>query len=201
MNTNSAYIVPAHPPAATNAVPLEFHDNLKPLIAIPNGWLWFIWIVSALMVCAAAWLLWRYWRKKAATPLPIPLIPPHVRARRALDAALALISEPKPFSIAVSGAIRAYLEERFDFHAPERTTEEFLFELQGSDLLTTEQKLSLGDFLASCDLIKFAKYEPTEMELRGLHAAALRLVNETEPRWAPAEIQSTVAAVPAAAAQ
>src|SRR5208282_6697453 len=107
--------------------------------------------------------------------------PPHVRARRALDAALVLISEPKPFSTAVSGAIRAYLEERFDFHAPDRTTEEFLHELQGTNLLTTEQKLSLGDFLVNCDLIKFAKYEPTEVELRALHAAALKLVNETEP--------------------
>ena len=93
-----------------------------------------------------------------------------------------MISEPKPFSILVSGAIREYLEERFDFHAPDRTTEEFLYELQGSPLLTRDQKASLADFLASCDLIKFAKYEPTEMELRGLYQSALRLVNETEPR-------------------
>jgi hypothetical protein len=201
MNTNSALIVPAQPPAATNAAPLLFHDNLKPLIAIPNGWLWFIWIVTVLVLCVAGWLLWRHWRKKAATPPPLAIAPPHVRARRALDAALALISEPKPFSIAVSGAIRGYLEERFNFHAPDRTTEEFLHELQGSHLLTAEQKLSLGDFLASCDLIKFAKYEPTETELRELHAAAVRLVNETEPRWASAEIQSSVAAAQATAAQ
>jgi len=201
MNTNSALIVPAHPPAPTNAAQLVFHDVLKPLIAIPNGWLWFIWIVSILVLCAAAWLAWRYWRKKAAAAPPAPPVPPHVRARRALEAALALISEPKPFSIAVSGAIRGYLEERFDFHAPDRTTEEFLYELQGSNLLTAEQKSSLGDFLAVCDLIKFAKYEPTETELRGLHAAALRLVNETEPRWVPAGIESSLTAAPAAAAQ
>jgi hypothetical protein len=201
MNTNSALIVPAQPPAPTNAAPLVFHDNLKPLIAIPNGWLWFFWIVGILVLCAAAWLLWRYWRKKASAVPPSPPVPPHVRARRALEAALALISEPKPFSIAVSGAIRAYLEERFDFHAPDRTTEEFLYELQGSDLLTTEQKLSLADFLAVCDLIKFAKYEPTETELRGLHTAALRLVNETEPRWVPAGIESSLAPAPAIAAK
>src|SRR5437868_6639404 len=41
---------------------------------------------------------------------------------------------------------------------------------------------SLADFLSQCDLIKFAKYEPTEVELRKLHEAAVRLVNETEPR-------------------
>jgi hypothetical protein len=201
MNTNSALIVPAPSPAGTNAAQLTFHPGLKPLIAIPNGWLWFIWIASILALCVVAWLLWRYWRKKAATVLAPPPIPPHVRARHALEAALGLLSDPKAFSIAVSGAVRDYLEERFDFHAPERTTEEFLYELQGTNLLTTEQKLSLGEFLANCDLIKFAKYEPTETELRGLHAAALKLVNETEPRWVPPEIQSSAALATATAAK
>jgi hypothetical protein len=39
----------------------------------------------------------------------------------------------------------------------------------------------LADFLSQCDLVKFAKYEPTEVELRKLHEAAVRMVNETEP--------------------
>jgi hypothetical protein len=184
MNTNSALIIPAQPPAASTPAPLVFHDTVKPLIDIPNGWLWAFWTLVVLAVLAAAWFAWRYWRKKAALRPAAPPVPPHVRARRMLQQALGLISEPKPFSIAVSGAIRVYLEERFDFHAPERTTEEFLYELQDTNLLTVDQKQSLGDFLANCDLIKFAKYEPTETELRALYDAALRLVNETEPKWA-----------------
>ncbi len=96
--------------------------------------------------------------------------------------ALALISQPKPFVIAVSDTARTYLEERFDFRAPERTTEEFLRELGGTKLLLPEQKESLGEFLASCDLVKFAKYEPGEKELRELHGSAVRLVEETEPQ-------------------
>ncbi|HTA29287.1 MAG TPA: hypothetical protein VK731_02315 [Candidatus Cybelea sp.] len=201
MNTNSALIVPAPSAADSNAAPLSFHDALKPLIEIPNFWLWIIWSAVILALCAAGWLAWQHWRKKAAAVLAPPPVPPHVRARHALESALALLSDPKAFSIAVSGVIRGYLEERFDFHAPDRTTEEFLYELQGTNLLTTEQKLSLADFLANCDLIKFAKYEPTETELRALHAAALKLVNETEPRLVPAEIQSTVAAAPLLAAK
>ena len=81
----------------------------------------------------------------------------------------------------VSDTIRWYLEERFSFRAPERTTEEFLYELQGTDLLTPDQKTSLGEFLQRCDLVKFARYEPGEPELRDLHDSALRLVEETEP--------------------
>jgi hypothetical protein len=125
-----------------------------------------------------------------------PPVPPHVHARRMLEYALSLISDPKSFSTAVSGAIRVYLEQRFAFQAPDRTTEEFLYELQATRLLTPEQKESLANFLASCDLIKFAKYEPTETELRALHASALRLVNETEPRVSPADVPSSAAPPP-----
>jgi len=194
MNTNTALIVPSPSHAASTAVQLNFKDGLKPLIAIPNTWLWVISIALLLALAAGVWLALRSWRRKAAIVPVVPPLPPHVRARRALEAALSLISDPKAFSIAVSDAIRAYLEERFDFRAPERTTEEFLIELRATDLLTPDQKISLGEFLNGCDLIKFARYEPTENELRALHAAAMKLVNETEPRWAPAAAQTPVAA-------
>jgi hypothetical protein len=111
----------------------------------------------------------------------VPPVPAHVRAKQKLQEALALIAQPKSFCIAVSDTVRLYLEERFNFRAPERTTEEFLRELQDTDLLAAEQKEKLGEFLEGCDLVKFAKYEPGEPELRGLHAAALRLIEETEP--------------------
>ena len=199
LTTNSsALIVPAQPPATNGAAAAPiFHDAPKPLIYIPNGWAWFFWTVVILALLAALYFGWRWWRKKPA--LVVPPIPAHVRARRKLEQALAMISEPKLFSILVSGAIREYLEERFDFHAPERTTEEFLHELQSSLLLTRDQKASLAEFLASCDLIKFAKYEPTEMELRGLYQSALRLVNETEPRPAPANVPPPAPKLPPAA--
>lgn len=191
----SALIVPAQPPAANGgaAAPV-FQEAPKPLISIPNPWAWFLWTALILALLASLYFGWRWWRKKPA--VVVPPIPAHVRARRRLDQALAMIGEPKPFSILVSGTIREYLEERFNFRAPERTTEEFLHELQSSFLLTRGQKASLADFLAGCDLIKFAKYEPTETELRGLHQSALRLVNETEPRQAPANVPPPVPSLP-----
>jgi hypothetical protein len=94
---------------------------------------------------------------------------------------LGLIGQPKEFCIAVSDTLRWYLEECFNFHAPERTTEEFLHELRSSELLTRDQKESLSEFLNRCDLVKFARYEPREPELHDLHDSALRLVQETEP--------------------
>ena len=159
--------------------------DIAPPIDIPSGLAWLWWALASLAIIIAALLLWRWWRKRAAQVPVIPVVPAHVRARQKLQEALALIGQPKPFVIAVSDAARWYLEERFNFRAPERTTEEFLHELQRTDRLTREQKESLGEFLTNCDLVKFAKYEPGEPELRDLHASAGRLVEETEPVTAP----------------
>jgi hypothetical protein len=166
----------------TNAPVIPDIRDIKPPIEIPNDWLWLWWVLAALIALVVGLLIFFFWKKRKLRIETPPPIPAHVRARHRLEQALALISQPKPFVIAVSDAARAYLEERFKFHAPERTTEEFLRELKNTDRLLPDQKESLGNFLASCDLVKFAKYEPGENELRELHGAALRLVEETEPR-------------------
>jgi hypothetical protein len=168
--------------SAQNASPLATDiRDIKPPVEIPNGWGWLWWVLAVLATAAVVIVIWRWLQKRKANIPVEPPVPAHVRARQKLEQALALIAQPKPFVIAVSDTARTYLEERFDFRAPERTTEEFLRELGGTDLLLPEQKASLGNFLSSCDLVKFAKYEPGEAELRGLHNSALRLVEETEP--------------------
>ncbi len=155
--------------------------DLKPPVEIPNPWLWLWWALGILFVAAVAFLLWRYWKKQKNQASVPRVIPAHERARKKLEEALQIISEPEPFTVLVSNTLRVYLEERFNFRAPERTTEEFLYELQNTEHLTPDQKQSLGEFLSRCDLVKFARYEPTETELRELHAAANRLIDETEP--------------------
>ena len=155
--------------------------DIKPPIEIPTGWEWLWWALAALAIIVIVAFVWLWWRKRRAQVVFVPPVPAHVRAKQKLDEALALIAQPKPFVIAVSDTARAYLEERFNFRAPERTTEEFLRELSSTDLLVVEQKESLGNFLESCDLVKFAKYEPGENELLGLHGSAMKLVEETEP--------------------
>ena len=165
-------------PFATNANDIR---DIKPPVEIPSGYAWLWWTLAALTLLGLAIWAWRRWRKRATQVPVVPPLPAHVRAKQKLQDALALIAQPKPFVIAVSDTARWYLEERFNFRAPERTTEEFLHELQRTDRLTRDQKESLGEFLQSCDLVKFAMYEPREPELRELHGSALRLVEETEP--------------------
>jgi len=155
--------------------------DIKPPVEIASGFAWLWWTLGALAVLAILFFTWRLWKKSRSQIHLEPPIPAHVRAKQKLEEALTLISQPKEFCVLVSDTIRFYLEERFDFRAPERTTEEFLRELSATDLLVVEQKESLGNFLASCDLVKFAKYEPREPELRELHNSAVKLVEETQP--------------------
>jgi hypothetical protein len=171
---------------AATAVANDIRD-LKPPIEIPSGYAWLWAGLTALAIVTVAVFFWKWWKCRQAQAAIVPVIPAHLRARQKLREALPLITQPKPFVTAVSDAERAYLEERFNFHAPERTTEEFLHELKQTDLLQKEQKESLGAFLESCDMVKFAKYEPGEPELRELYGAAMRLVDETAPQIEQAE--------------
>jgi len=183
MNSNSpALIVPPSSPLPTGGLATASATNdirgLKDPVAISQGlgWLWASLLVLAALI-ALLLLRKKFFRAKAAGA---PVVPPHIRAKRRLQAALAHIDDPRLFCFEVSETVRVYLEERFQLRAPERTTEEFLTELQTSNALNREQKQSLAEFLQSCDLVKFARFEPTESALRELHDAALRLVDETQ---------------------
>lgn len=168
-------------------VPPALRD-IKPPEEFPNVWLWVaLGLVALILLGLAIGLILYFASRKKLVPV-VPPIPAHVRAKQKLQEALALIAQPKPFCTLVSDTARFYLEERFNFHAPERTTEEFLHELQNTNLLLPDQKESLGEFLRRCDLVKFARYEPREIELKDLHASAIRLVEETEPAEIKVEI-------------
>src|SRR6266446_3671657 len=153
MTSNSSTAALVIPPPAPVAMTNDIRA-IRPPVEIPNNWAWVWWLVGALVLAGllAAALIW--YRKKRLQPPLVPVIPPHIRAKQKLHAALGLIHDPRLFCIEVSRIARIYLEERFNFHAPERTTEEFLLELQSTNRLTPDQKESLAAFLQSCDLVK-----------------------------------------------
>src|SRR5438309_8029549 len=152
MKTNSSAVIIPVPSSATNsagtnALSGDIRD-IKAPVEIPSGWFWFSCVAGALTAAAFSCFAWRFWQNLRARPQTQEvIIPPHERARRKLQQALKLIYEPRLFCIEVSDTLRAYLEEAFSMRAPERTTEEFLGELQSSSLLSLTQKRSLADFL------------------------------------------------------
>jgi hypothetical protein len=87
-----------------------------------------------------------------------------------------------PYAVAVSETIRSYLSQRFQSPSTRRTTEEFLriMENDPSAHLATHRDL-LRRFLQSCDLVKFARYQPTLAELEDVQQSAWRFVHATKP--------------------
>jgi len=81
--------------------------------------------------------------------------------------------------VQLSSIVRRYLEDRFSLRAPELTTEEFLRVAQRSERLTEEHKALLKGFLADCDQVKFAGYEPGAEESQEVLEAARRFLLET----------------------
>ena len=80
----------------------------------------------------------------------------------------------------LSDCLRHYIEYRFKLRAPERTTEEFLLEVQGADVLIVERQEDLKKFLEHCDLVKFAKYQPDAEQINGALEMVKDFVDKTK---------------------
>ncbi len=118
-------------------------------------------------------------------PYVSPPIPAHEWAfdqlRRLVDAKLVENGQTHEFYFRLSMILREYIERRFNLMAPERTTEEFLDEMRTTDKLSHDHKSALGDFLAACDRVKYALYEPTTDEIENVFNTARDFVTQTIP--------------------
>ncbi len=101
-----------------------------------------------------------------------------------LESARALIREDKPipYAVLVSETVRTYLGQRFKSPSSRRTTEEFLRQME-ADRATplAEHRDLLREFLQSCDLVKFARYQPRLAELEHVQQRAREFVLATKP--------------------
>jgi len=164
-------------------------QGAKPLMRIRRyGWLW--WLLGALglagMVGGCWW--WRARRTVATAPAP-PLKAPHEIALEALERlrqeALPSRNAYEEYYVRLSDIVRAYIEGRFSLRAPEMTTEEFLQLASQGQALSFDHRSSLQTFLAHCDMVKFARYQPSGSEADEAFGAARRFVQETIPAPAP----------------
>ncbi|MBL7644698.1 MAG: hypothetical protein JNK74_00775 [Candidatus Hydrogenedentes bacterium] len=154
-------------------------------VAVRSPRPWALYIALVLLIAAALGAL--YWyrcvRVVPGPPPPAP-IPPHLRALEALDAIerekLVEKGLYKEYYIRVSDALRRYMEDQFQLRAPERTTEEFLSELQHNAVLGLQEQLLLRAFLRHCDLVKFAKAEPTSEEIRDTFQSCRKFIIDSE---------------------
>jgi hypothetical protein len=150
-------------------------------VGLPSRrWLWFGGGAAAAAVLAAgAVLLLRRRLRGAAARQPLG----------SGEAALAELQELltrglaeqglfREFYQGLSDLARRYVERRYAIRAPERTTEEFLHEAQGSPALSGHSEL-LRRFLTHCDLVKFARLEPEAGEVAAAVEACRSFITRT----------------------
>ncbi len=145
--------------------------DIEDVVEMPQqaSYLWF-WVLGSVGVIGASVAGWYYLRRRRLDKLIRIFKPAHEIAYERLRALvkddLVNAGKLKEFYERISDILRHYIEHRFKLRAPERTTEEFLVELQWTDILSASDKESVGEFLKHCDLVKFAKYNPTSEQIQ-----------------------------------
>lgn len=156
----------------------DIHD-IKGFVPVPYPW--WVWALLAVIIVAIAIIVWAIRRKKPAVAAA-PATPPPTPYEVALAALQQLRSENptvEVFYTRLSDIVRRYLEDQLQLRAPERTTEEFLYELQQGSRLASEHKELLGAFLQEADLVKFARHRPGKEDIERAASAAEKFVRES----------------------
>lgn len=146
-----------------------------------NRWWWYALAAlgAGLTLWLAAWLFRRGRAEEAAPPLPADqwalLELGRLEAER-----LPARGEFGRFFVRLSDILRHYVEQRWGISAPEQTTQEFLRAARAHAELAGGHEATLGRFLRSADMVKFAAVRPAAQEcdsaldlIRGfVHASA-----------------------------
>jgi len=166
------------------AGPDDIEDIRPPYLFYGFGgpMLWLLLVLIALAILAAVLLAIWWPRRQLSAKSAYEL------ALEKLERARALLREDKPipYAVTVSEAIRTYLGQRFHSPSTRRTTEEFLRQME-ADRATpmAEHRELLREFLQSCDLVKFARYQPRLTELEHVQQRAREFVLATKPKETP----------------
>jgi len=171
---------------AEDLADLQIHDIEEP-VEMPRPkagdrpWFWIgLGCLAALLVAGAVSAVLR--RKGQAAV--VVRLPAHEIAYRELERLIAEDlpgkGEIKRFYQRVSDILRRYIEDRFGLHAPEQTTEEFLATLGSDATLAPGHKSLLKNFLQHCDLVKFAKHEPSTGDIQKTFDGCKNFIGETK---------------------
>lgn len=176
--------------AVTSVVPegtsISGLQDITPPVALAprSGPLWLWLIAGGVVLCglggAALWWVARRRQPESLVALPEPA---HRLALVALQRLQRddLIGQQRfeEFYVRLSAIVRHYVEWRFGVRAPEQTTEEFLATVLHTGGLVAGHRDLLSTFLQQCDLVKFARYQPTPDDMQQAFAGAKNFVEHT----------------------
>jgi len=178
--TPSAQLPSPGQAAVTSSTPDDIRDIRGPL-HIPDPLLWLYYAGGACLFLLAAAGAWQWFRRRKALRLKLAFEIAFDQLERAK--ALMTPEQADAFAVAVSDAIRTYIENRFEVRVTRHTTEEFMARIKtepAGDLVGYSDVLR--DFLCHCDLAKFARCMLTIDQMKEMHQSAWQFVDRTRPR-------------------
>lgn len=141
----------------------NIRDNINPVWIYPpfkTVSFWFVLVILAIGFCFLAWKFIRKLHREAQ----LRKLSPKERALKELEFLLAKHlpekNKIKEFYLELTMIVRSYIERAHDIHAPEQTTEEFLFAVSHDARFSKTVVETLKHFLEAADLVKFAAYRP-----------------------------------------
>ena len=81
----------------------------------------------------------------------------------------------KEYYLMITGIIRKFLARNYIIDTLDKTSLEIIVEIEGKER-DYEKVRMLDDYFRSCDMVKFAKYKPTLVEMREVKNASVRIV-------------------------
>ena len=140
----------------------------------------YTWIIGGVLAIVAILLMIYFNRKKGQSRLEI-MPDPWVVAENAIGK----LEERFPLDaetvfVELTDIVRQYVESAYSIPATERTTPEFLRDIDGNgSKLSTENGLLLTDFLTAADMVKFAKADASQEQMSNTVKKAKRFIVQT----------------------
>ncbi len=163
--------------------------DIKPQWEIERNW-WLLWrwiilvVGSLLLLAAIIYIVIRLRSGKGIlSAFEKPPRPPHEIALERLNELLnsnwLAEGKVKEFYIEISDIIRHYIEGRYFVEALEMTTSQLVRNLEEAKIEKNSIDL-IQNFLSACDLVKFAKYIPSDSENQQVIEQAREIITRTQ---------------------
>jgi hypothetical protein len=158
----------------------------------PKLWPWVL-LFSVLGVSAGAYFFIQHSKRQWLESAKEELLNPQDEAYQALSrlqhSDLIRKGQMKLYFLHMSEILRHYFERRYQMHALELTTHELKNEFK--DKLSGEILKPIDETLSFCDLVKFAKYIPTPLEIIHQNNQAKQIIDQTKEQVVQPEMSET----------
>lgn len=152
-----------------------------------ENWTW----LAIILILILGFFGWRYYQKRKPVEVveePKIIIPAHVLALEKLEQLLQKEEwkspEKKTYYSELTDTIRTYLENRFEIYAMEQTTREIINDLKNASI-SEDDKLYLRKILREADMVKFAKFLPSDEDAYTYLNNSIDFVKRTKKGEAP----------------